>query len=116
MAVNTNLEVPQGSTWILAFECEDPTDPSPDFTGWRVKFIAKKQLSDVNADALFNIEVTPDPVSGSAQHTFTDEDTTDFDAGTYIYQGIAIDADGNVGKSQLATLVVIDTAYKGAIT
>jgi hypothetical protein len=115
MATKTTLEIIQGTTAIFPFECSSADDPSPDFTGWRVILMVKKNTGQDNADALINEDLTVDPVSGIANRTFTDEETAAFEVGTYVGQAVVVDGDGNVGKTQLFDLVVKDTTYKGAV-
>jgi hypothetical protein len=114
MAQKTTLDLFQGATYIVPFQCEID-EAVPDYTGWVIKFIVKKRLTDANDDALINQTVSPDPLSGEATITLTDEMTAAYPVGTYIYQGVVIDSDGNVAKTELGTFVVKDTAYKGAI-
>lgn len=114
MAKQEVLEIMQGATSLLPFTCFSDED-DPDFTGWKVIFVAKKSFDDDNADALINFELEPDPVTGLATQKLTDEDTADYEVGEYIYQAIVVDDAGNVGKSETGSLFVVATAYKGAI-
>jgi hypothetical protein len=115
MAQQTDLEVNQGATYLVPFVCE-VDDAIPDFSGWYIKFLVKKNFTDDNADAIINETIIPDPVTGEGAMTLEDEDTAEYEAGDYLYQGVVVDGDGNVAKTIVGTFRVLDTVYKGPIT
>lgn len=113
MAAKTKLTTKQGATYIIALQADDGVGAN--YTGWTAKFIVKKTLNTANADALFNVSMSVDPVDGTAEYTFTDEVTALWEVGAYVYGAVLIDNLGNVAKTDNGEFIVEPTAYIGAI-
>lgn len=112
MGRKTVLGLKQGGTYTVPFSVEE--DGVVDFTGWKVYFIVKKDLSTSNADAIINETIDIDSVTGAGSFILSDEETAQMTVGSYIYGAKVVDSDGNVAHTDVGTFIVEAVAYEGA--
>lgn len=115
MAQKTTIALKQGNTWLSGFQLET-TEASPDYTGWRVEFMVKPDLAMDNTSAIINQTVYPDPVLGYAELVLTDEQTALLPVGIFFYDVKVIDADGNVGSSEVGQFIIDGVVNQGSET
>ena len=112
MAKTQTLSFPQGASYLIPFQCRSVGAETTDWTGWRVLFVVKKNLTDDDAAALINQTIVPDPTTGYNELLLNGDETYEFAVGRYYYQAVVIDATGTVGKSEVGMFVVEETTLR----
>lgn len=109
MVQKTAMALDQGATFLQPFELEGTLDngtPVTDFTGYQVRLVIKKDLSMLDADALFIQTIAPNSTTGKGQFEETAANTKLWEAGTYKYQGKLKSPSGTTLYTEIGEFVV----------
>lgn len=109
MAKAQTLNFPKGASYMIPFQFRSPGNDVGDWTGWRVYFIVKKQLSDPDTAALVNQTIIADPSTGYNELVLSGTETNAYPVGRYFYQATVVDGTGTVGKSEIGAFIVEET-------
>jgi len=113
MANKTKLEYKRSNTWLIPFQLTTAF-PSPDYTGWRIEFMVKRNKTDSNEDAIFKYDIIPNSITGYGELIIEDEVTATYPVGSFFYDAKVIDADGRAGSSDIEDFVIQAVVNEGS--
>lgn len=119
MVQKTVMELDQGQTFLQPFELEGTLDngtPVTDFTGYKVRFVIKKNFDLLDTDALFIATEDPDPVEGTGQFSAISDITKTWEPGNYKYQGKLKSPSGTVLYTETGDFIVKPVIAESVIT
>lgn len=118
MVQKTVMELDQGATFLQPFELEGVLDdgtPVVDYTGYKVRFVIKKSFDMPDEDALFLDTKTLAGAVNSGQFSASSDDTTDWEPGTYKYQGKLKSPSGTTLYTETGEFIVKPVIAESAI-
>lgn len=112
MAKTQTLSFPQGASYLIPFQCRSRGSTPANYTGWKILFVVKKNLTDGDDAALINQLIVPASDTGYNELLLNGDETYEFPVGRYYYQAVVVDATGTVGKSEVGLFVVEETTLR----
>lgn len=113
MAKNTNIEIQRGSTNVFAIEATDDAGLF-DFTGSKLQFMVKKKITDLDADAIVNLELLAFPLGmGLAEFTISAANAALLPVGQFVYAYQLIDPAGIVAETEAGQCTVKADVHQG---
>lgn len=112
MAKTQTLSFPQGASYLIPFQCRSRGSTPANYTGWKILFVVKKNLTDSDDAALINQLIVPASDTGYNELLLNGDETYEFPVGRYYYQAVVVDATGTVGKSEVGLFVVEETTLR----
>jgi hypothetical protein len=99
------LEIKQNDSWSRTIYFKDANDTAIDITGWKVYFLVKSKIDDLDSAAVISKVITffSNPTSGEATIELTSTDTNL--QGNYLF-GCKVITDNMVGIAKEAITVL----------